>query len=284
MSILLVSMSLFSCNSTSQKQETDSQQSLYSMLPEDSAGIIAKECIIKSGGLEKWNNLKAISYTKFIQQYDSLGNLAKEITEYHVYLLQPRWKVKMRWKDNNTDYILLNDGDTARKYVNGILDTSKRAYRQALLKTGGSFYVFGMPYKLADSDSKLTYEGVQKILGMKVYCIRANYSKGDSLAALYPWWYYFDINTKAIVASAINENDGTFDLTEYLSFDTVNGMKLQSKRMISLADKDKNMMYKGNIVTNSDFKTYDSLPDSVFYPPGANKKLSYKSAIQKNPL
>ncbi len=61
-------------------------------------------------------------------------------------------------------------------------------------------------------------------------------------------------------------------------------MKFQSKRMISLADKDKKVMYKGNLVINSDIKTYDSLPDSVFYPPGANKKLNYKNAIQKSPL
>ncbi len=266
-SILLSIISLIGC-STSPKNDGDkTKTNLYALLPDDSCGNIIKECIINSGGLEKWQQIKVFSYTKFIEQYDSLGNLAKEVTEYHTYQLQPKWKVRMQWKDQENEYVLINDGEHAEKYVNGVLDTSKKAYRSATLKTGGSFYVFGMPYNLTDPKARFTYEGEQEILGKKVYCIRANYPEGDSLAALYPWRYFFDVNTKALIASAINEDDGTYDLTEYLAFDTSSGMSLQAKRIIYLADKNRKPMYKGNVVTNKDFKFHESVPDSVFAAP-----------------
>lgn len=266
-----------SCNPVQKNQaispDAIEQTKQYAMLLNDSCGNIIKECIIRSGGLEKWKNIKVLSYSKFIQQYDTLGNLDKEITEYHIYQLQPKWKVRMQWIDKDNEYILINDGDSSRKYVNGKLDTSKRAYRMAQLKTGGSYYVFGMPFNLTDSKAKLTYEGAEEILGKKVFCIRANYPEGDSLAALYPWRYFFDVNTKDLVACAINEDDGTFDLTEYLAFDTINGIRFQSKRIIYLADKNKKPMYKGNVVTNSDFKFYDTVSDSFFNPPSEKIKM-----------
>jgi hypothetical protein len=67
-------------------------------LPDDTFGKIIKECIIKSGGLEMWQQKKAISYTKIIHQYDSSGKLDRVVTEYHTYQFSP-YKARMQWRE-----------------------------------------------------------------------------------------------------------------------------------------------------------------------------------------
>ncbi len=258
------------CDSSSNKnisQKENYQDPLYINIPDDSAGRIIKECIIQSGGLESWQNKKALSYTKIVHQYDSLGNPDRVVTEYHTYQFSP-YKARMEWREiwteNKENIVLVFDGDTARKFVNGIQDTSARGTKQALLKTHGPHYVLSMPYKLAEPDVKLTYEGEKTVFGKKTFAVKASYPEADSLSAAYPWTYYFDINTKQLIANSIPDSGNDLILSEYELFDSFDGVQLATRRVIYLSDTNYNILYKGNEVLNTQIRFMENPVDSIF--------------------
>ncbi|MEO6168059.1 MAG: hypothetical protein ABIO98_11130 [Chitinophagales bacterium] len=234
------------------------------MLPDDTSGHIIKASIINAGGLEKWQQQKALSYTKVIQEYDSAGNLQSEITQLHMYQLQPKTKIRIEWTDSGKNYLVIYNGDSARKFVNERLASSPDDYDEAWHSTWGSHYVLFMPFKLADGGAKFIFDGTQNVLNKKVLAIKVLYFGKDTSEKKFPWWYYFDVESKELVGYATpGKNDG-FGLTEYAAFTSTDGIRLPAKRIGYNADKDKNSIYKTTVYMNRDFKFFNIPSDSLF--------------------
>ncbi len=214
---------------TNSKREND--QNIYAMLPDDSSGLIIQESIIKSGGLEAWQQKRAISYTKIIQQYDSVGKLINEKEQFHSYQFQPQFKGRIEWKENNDKYLVIYDGTSAKKFMNGQPTHSETDNHNAYDLIFGSYYVFCQPFKLADNGLQYTFEGKQMLLSKSVYSIKVEYPSTDSLAKPYPWWYYFNADDKTLLAYAIAGKGDRFGLTEFAGFETTDGIRLPSKEL-----------------------------------------------------
>lgn len=263
--VVLIMISVIACNSAPDKKVRDDQNNnLYSLLPDDTCGHIIKASIISAGGLEKWKQMEALSYTKIIQEYDSAGNLQNEITQYHTYQLQPNVKMRIAWSDSGKNYLVIYNGDSARKFVNSKPAATPDDYDDAWHSTWGSHYVLFQPFKLADGGAKFVFEGTQNILNKKVLAIKVLYSGQDTSEKKFPWWYYFDVETKEIAGYATPGKNNEFGLTEYAAFASTDGIKLPAKRIGYHADKDKNPIYKTTVYMNRDFKFFNNPSDSLF--------------------
>lgn len=267
--VALLWLCAIACNgSTSNKvQDVEDNSNLYSMLPDDTCGHIIRAGIMKAGGLELWQQKKALSYTKVIQEYDSLGNLVHEFSQYHNYQLQPELKMRISWTDSNNNYLIIYDGDSAKKFVNGKPATNIQDHHEAWHTTWGSHYVLFMPFKLADGGVNFIFEGTQKILNKEVLAIKVLYSGKDTSDKKFPWWYYFDPESKSLVAYATPGKNDDFGLTEYAGFENPEGVTLPGKRIGYRADKEKKPLYKTTIYINRDFRFFENSSDSLFSSP-----------------
>ncbi len=128
----------------------------------------------------------------------------------------------------------------------------------------GSYYVLCQPFKLADNGLQYTFEGKQMLLSKSVYSKKVEYPSTDSLAKPYPWWYYFNADDKTLLAYAIAGKGDRFGLTEFAGFETKDGIRLPSKRVVYMADNLKKPLYQTTVYMNNDVRFFESHSDSIF--------------------
>lgn len=235
-------------------------------LSDNEAGNIVRQAIEEAGGWEKWENMKTLSYTKVIQQYDSTGAKKKEVRQFHQYQLHPL-KIRFDWEDEGDKYTIINNGQQAWKYKNGKEMTEEADVNNAYNSSYGSHYTMCMPFKLTDPGTVLTYEGTDTLPnGQEAHVIKTTYNEGaGSAAGMHTWWYYFDTDTNMLTANLLDYGDG-ITYTHYDSFADVQGIKLNKQRKSSAANTDKILNPVRSVYLNKNIRFNEELKDSLFEP------------------
>lgn len=261
---------LLSCNEktppTKAATQTDNTPPM-SRLPQDAAGETARKCIENFGGWDAWAAKKTVTYTKTSQSYDSTGKLLKERIELHQYQLNPHFKARISWIDSANNYVLINNGQQAWKFKNGVEMTAENDRKQAYNSTFGSHYVLCMPFKLTDPGTVLTDEGLVTLpKGKALKCIKTTYLKGaGSAAGMHTWWYLFDPQSGNLTANFLDYGD-SFSFTDYTEFKVVDSIKLATVRKGYAMNAKREVRYLTAIYINKDFVFDKPMGDSLFEP------------------
>ncbi|MFC4723011.1 DUF6503 family protein [Geojedonia litorea] len=234
-------------------------------LTNSEADLIVNKAIAFAGGLDAWKSKKSLSYTKLIQNYDSLGNLTREISQLHQYQLQPSFKAKMSWEDNGDAFVIINNGKRAWQLKNGEVLTSEEATNSAWNSSFGSHYVIGMPFKLKDPGTILTYEGVDTLSnGEVVHAIKATYEKGTgSSGGMHTWWYFFDKNTYELKANFLDSGNG-YSITQYFGYDTIDTIKINKQRKSYRSNENRDLVVLGTVYSNTNIEFNVHFEDGYF--------------------
>lgn len=125
--------------------------------------------------------------------------------------------------------------------------------KSAWNSTFGSHYVMCMPFKLADSETILDYQGLDTLRNKQiVHSIKTTYTKNaGSSGGLHTWWYYFDKDTFEPTANFLDYGDG-FSYTQNDEFQNVDGIKMNKKRSSYKSNSNRDLSYKGTEYTNED--------------------------------
>ena len=168
----------------------------------------------------------------------------------------------MSWEDKGNQYVIINNGEEARKYENGKEMTDDNSKKQAWNSSYGSNYVISMPFKLTDPGVILTYEGIDSTtLNKRVHSLKVEYEKGaGSSGGMHTWWYYFDEKTYDLAANFLDYGTG-HSLTTYETFTKVDGIRFHEKRFSHIADADKNIVQKRTIYENESMKFDEDFDD-----------------------
>lgn len=250
--ILVLLTTLFSCNDQ-EKQREDETVFVNPMerLNKNKAGETVRNAIAFVGGWDKWNKKNSFSFYKIITQVDSSGEIKKTQKQLHQYNLKPEFQARMSWKDNEDDYMIINNGDEARKYKNGEFLTDDKSKNEAWNSSFGSNYVISMPFKLTDPGTILTYDGIDSTtLDKPVHALKVEYEKGaGSSGGFHTWWYYFDLNTYDLVANFLDYGD-KYSLTTYETFTEVEGIRIHLKRFSYSSNEKKEKVLLRTIYEN----------------------------------
>lgn len=261
---------LMSCNEktpiTKASTQIDNKPPM-SRLPQDAAGETVRKCIENFGGWDAWAAKKTVAYTKITQSYDSTGKLLKERVELHQYQLNPQFKARISWQDSSTNYVLINNGQQAWKFKNGVEMTTENDRKQAYNSTFGPHYVTCMPFKLTDPGTVLTDEGLVTLANGKVLkCIKTTYLKGaGSAAGMHTWWYLFDPKSGNLTANFLDHGDN-FNFTDYVEFKVVDSIKLATVRKGYAMNAKREVRHLTSIYINKEIVFDNSMPDSLFEP------------------
>lgn len=204
-----------------------------------------KEIVLASigrhGGNETWNNLKEISYKKTFLLFDSLGAQESSTTQYHRYQLMPDLQGSIEWISNGDSISIKFKRREATCYVNGeaLLDSASRISSDNTAKA--ALFVLFQPFKLLESGVELSYLGIDTLSnGRVVDVIQPTFGKlkeGDDI-----WWFYFDVETKELVANMVKHLDH-HSYIENLKFDTSLPLTFHAHRKSYFTDNLRNVNY-----------------------------------------
>jgi len=236
-----------------------------SNLPENKAGEVVMKAIERAGGWNSWKNKENFSFYKNITHLDSLGNEEKSVRQHHTYQLKGGFKARMEWSIGEDDFLVINNGEQAKKYKNGVELTDLQSKNEAWNSSYGSHYVIGMPYKLTDPGTTLTYEGIDStILDLPVHSLRVEYAKGaGSTGGMHLWYYYFDVENYDLVANYLDYGEG-YSFTTYEVFENVNNHRIHNKRFSYISNNAKERLLLRTVYENEEIKFNQELDEHTF--------------------
>ncbi len=264
--LALLLIAIFSCHTDTKEPIEDIPMiSPMERLPKNEAGDIVRKAIEFAGGWETWVQKKNFSFYKDITHLDSAGQVERNQRQFHQYQIHPQFKARMSWEDQGNQYVIINNGEEAKKYENGKEMTDDNSKNQAWNSSYGSNYVVSMPFKLTDPGVILTYEGIDSsTLGRRVHSLKVEYEKGaGSTGGMHVWWYYFEEDNYDLAANFLDYGTG-YSLTTYESFQEVGELRIHKERFSHIADAEKRIVQKRTVYQNGEMKFDEVFEKDLF--------------------
>ncbi len=231
-------------------------------LPDNEAGDVVRKAIDYAGGWDSWSSKKNFSFYKKITHVDSSGAVIKSVKQLHQYNLGDQFQARMTWNMDESNFVIINNGEQAKKYKEEEELTDSKSKNEAWNSSYGSHYVISMPYKLTDPGVTLTYEGIDReVLDRPVHSVKVKYAKGaGSTGGMHVWWYYFSTDNYDLVGNYLDYGEG-HSLTTYEVFEDVEGMRFHNKRYSYKSNERKERVQLKTIYENEEMK-FDQVFDS----------------------
>lgn len=183
------------------------------------------------GGLDTWRERRSVQFDKTTIKYDAAGTEVSRRKEVHRYLLNPQPRMRIDRTEEAARIVLLNDGEKAWKFINGVEATDQNENNGARNATFGSHYVFNMPFKLLDPGVVLSSGGRSELDGIAVDLVNVEYPPGvGDAGGLHNWTYMLDAKSGRLAANIIEYEPGKFDYTEYIDDQQAGPFRLPMRR------------------------------------------------------
>lgn len=238
--ILIFAAILFACNPPVPEDATEPIVDRYAHIEDAKARAIIQASIAHAGGLEKWESIKKLNYTKDFSLLLESGEMEKAYHQLHDYSWYPL-KIDIKSTENGAlIHTVFENGTYARTQDGKAVDISQ----EALVKSvNTSTYVVSLPFKLLDPGPEIIYEGETTLSdGQTVDVLKVSYNADENAnhSTSDVWKYYFDKEDAKIVANWVKSIDH-FSLIENLSYERAGGILFnkdrKSYRVDSLGNK-----------------------------------------------
>ncbi len=180
---------------------------------ETTALHVVENAIDSAGTLEKWQSIASLEYTKTTRLFLENGQIESETTQRHHYVFRPKKSIKIAWVIQRDSFLVVHNDSISRKFKNDSLIEQGATVKSTV---NSAMYVLGMPFKLLDQGTILTYEGLKTISATDtVHTIKATYEprKHSNHSTKDVWWYHFDKNNGTFLSSMVY-HEPTYALIE----------------------------------------------------------------------
>jgi len=223
LSLLLILLGMMGCATSSSEKSTEPIE------PVDKATEVVERAIAWAGGMDKWNNLSTISYTKRSRLLLENGDVESDVTQLHAYQMAPNLSMEISWNSDDQTYRILHTDTASIRIKNDSVIAQGPKVKESAFS---ALYVLGMPFKLKDAGTQLAYEGRVDFNGQEADVIKATYQpdKHANHSTSDLWWYYFATSDGAFLGCKVY-HPPTYALIENVMFQEVEGMQFQKRRM-----------------------------------------------------
>lgn len=222
--IMCISCCVFvSCDTSKEKEKVDNQSKTPIALS------IVEDAIQEAGTMEKWNTIASLEYTKKSRLLLENGDIESEVTQRHQYVLRPNKRITISWVVDKDSFLIVHDDVRSQKFRNDSLIDDGETVQSAV---NSAIYVLGMPFKLLDKGTVLTYDGLKTLNAQDtVHAIKATYNPKEhqNHSTQDVWWYHFDKNTSAFLSSMVY-HEPTYALIDNVSVIKAEGLTLPERR------------------------------------------------------
>lgn len=230
----------------------------------DSQAIaIVKKSIKYTGGWENYLKIHGIEYDKTLNKADSTGRIIDIVNQRHRYNQFPEFSVRMDWEEGGSSYTVVNDGNQSFKLQDGKVLKDEYHVNSAYNSSYGAHYVLFIPWKLLDPAAKLSYAGTKTLAnGKEVESVEVTFNTENSTTTDHTWWYYFDKDGKPVGNFLTSPQGNSY--TEYLEYETINGLLFHTKRNSYKSNDDMSEMTLRTVYENHNMNLLPSFDKSLF--------------------
>ena len=221
--ICLFSGLFVSCKFSKETENSDASSKELTALD------VVENAIHVAGTNEKWKKIASLSYTKQSKLLLENGEIESEVTQRHDYQLRPEKSIKITWVVEKDSFLVTHNDSISQKFKNGILIDEGETVKASV---NSSLYVIGMPFKLLDKGTVLSYEGLQTLNAADtIHTINATYDtkKHHNHSTQDEWWYHFDKNSGAFLSSMVY-HEPTYALIENTVTTRQDGLTFPAER------------------------------------------------------
>ncbi|MEQ9425038.1 MAG: DUF6503 family protein [Cyclobacteriaceae bacterium] len=233
---LITIVLLSSCASSHEKKAYPDP---YAHIQDDQVKQILKQAIDKAGGYETWTKIKSIKYTKKNQLFLEDGTLEVDNVQRHEYIMQPQFEATITWDDSLGNHRIEYGPNKVQRLLNDSITGSDPT--ETVMS---AMYVLGMPFKLLDAGTNLSFDGVVKMDGKQANSIKATYNpaENENHSTQDAWWYYFD-KDNGLFMGAMVYHAPTYAYIQNLEFHENLPVKLHAHRKSYRSDSARNIQF-----------------------------------------
>jgi hypothetical protein len=213
-----------------------------------------EEMLVKNGGLESWESIQNLKYSKKYELYTDSGTVEKSAQQVHDYKWLPTVSVRIVSQEGSDKKEIVFENKEIKEYVNDTLN--EKASPESLTNNmQSSLFVISQPFKLADQGPDLTYEGVKTLnSGEQVHVLKAVYNStlDDNLTTSDTWWVYFDKESYLMTGYMVKHLDH-YSLVSNLESVEVNGFHFPKSRKSWRVNEQGDILYLRATYEYTDF-------------------------------
>ena len=253
--LLTLSLLLFACNSPQTKTQAPATADRFAHIKDPMVQGILQKAITYAGGLDVWEAIDKLSYSKEFSLLLESGEVEKAYKQKHVYQYNPLTIDIQSTENEQLIHTKLENGQYSRTIDGQLAEVSQESLAKAV---NSSTYVIGIPFKLLDAGAEIVYEGqIQLSDGQSADVLRVSYDaqKYKNHSSTDVWKYYFHPETGEVLANWVQTGDHA-NIIENLEFERVGGVLFHKHRKSYRLDEDGNKDYLraeyfyGNYVIN----------------------------------
>jgi len=178
------------------------------------------------GGLDKWNDMKQLSFDKEVTLYGEDGSLERATDQFQLFQFHKPFG-KIEWEEDSISHMIINEDGKIIKVENDTIISAPNATKNAGRAFFASEFVIKQPFDLLSDKATLTRENDTIFNGKDFYIISVAYK--DEAPDADRWHYVIDKQTFLIVANKVVLKDHT-SWVENLTYDTTTDIKFNAHR------------------------------------------------------
>ena len=191
------------------------------------------------GGLDRWEQMERLSYTKHTVLYNADGTTEIDITAQYKHLLLPRVSHSKIWTEADSIHSFTLTNDPAKDLIKF---NDEASYKKAKADIDGAFYVIRQPYKFLEDKDKLEYVGQESLDdSTKVNIVKMQYYNDDG-SKDNTWWLYFNDTSNRLEGYMV-KHDSTYAYIRNHTYEDKTGLSLCQTRTSYRVDSLRNIQY-----------------------------------------
>ena len=208
--------------------------------------LTAKQLLSKSidahGGLEFWQKVDTLSFTKKTILYNRKGLKEKEITQHQSFYGGNfiNGKITTIGTDKSSISII---GDVYTKRVgDALISISNNEMKSITNAFKSAYYVISQPFNLMESGALLSYKKDTILNDEKTFVVDVSYKEDQNTNTPDQWTYFINANTYLIVAAKVFHSP-TVSFIQNINFNKETPFVFNAERESVFLNKDGSIDY-----------------------------------------
>ena len=203
--------------------------------------LTTNQILLKSleahGGLELWQKIDTLSFTKKTILYNQEGVKEKEITQHQSFYGGIPLHGKISSLGTEKSSISVINGVYTKSIRDSLIPIIDREIKAINNSFKSAYYVISQPFNLKESDALLVYKKDTILNGEKTFVVDVSYREDKNTNTPDQWTYFFNAKTFLVVAAKVFHSP-TISFIKNTKFNAKTPFVFNSERVSIFMNKD----------------------------------------------
>ena len=208
--------------------------------------LTAKQLLSKSidahGGLEFWQKVDTLSFTKKTILYNRKGLKEKEITQHQSFYGGNFINGKITTIGTDKSSISIIGNVYTKRVGDALISISNNEMKSITNAFKSAYYVISQPFNLMESGALLSYKKDTILNGEKTFVVDVSYKEDQNTNTPDQWTYFINANTYLIVAAKVFHSP-TVSFIQNINFNKETPFVFNAERESVFLNKDGSIDY-----------------------------------------